>query len=80
MIIDGQQRITALMTAIAAQKVFNNEFKESRVKIAFNPFAALEYANGDSEAEFFHFHLYYNLSTIALEILLLLSCSELKSI
>lgn len=40
-IIDGQQRITALMTAIAAQKVFNNEFKESRVKIAFNPFAAL---------------------------------------
>lgn len=47
-IIDGQQRITALMTAIAAQKVFNNEFKESRVKIAFNPFAALEYANGDS--------------------------------
>ena len=53
MIIDGQQRITALMTAIAAQKVFNNEFKESRVKIAFNPFAALEYANGDSEAEMF---------------------------
>lgn len=50
-IIDGQQRITALMTAIAAQKVFNNEFKESRVKIAFNPFAALEYANGDSEAK-----------------------------
>lgn len=52
-IIDGQQRITALMTAIAAQKVFNNEFKESRVKIAFNPFAALEYANGDSEAKMF---------------------------
>ena len=52
-IIDGQQRITALMTAIAAQKVFNNEFKESRVKIAFNPFAALEYSNGDSEAEMF---------------------------
>lgn len=41
------------MTAIAAQKVFNNEFKESRVKIAFNPFAALEYANGDCEAEMF---------------------------
>lgn len=52
-IIDGQQRITALMTAIAAQKVFNNEFKESRVKIAFNPFAALEYAKGNSEAEMF---------------------------
>lgn len=52
-IIDGQQRITALMTAIAAQKVFNSDFKESRVKIAFNPFAALEYCNGDSEAEMF---------------------------
>lgn len=52
-IIDGQQRITALMTAIAAQKVFNSEFKESRVKIAFNPYAALEYLNGDTEAEIF---------------------------
>ena len=52
-IIDGQQRITALMTAVAAQKVFNSEFKESRVKIAFNPFAALDYCNGDSEAEIF---------------------------
>lgn len=52
-IIDGQQRITALMTAIAAQKVFNSEFKETRVKIAFNPFAALDYKNGDSEAEIF---------------------------
>jgi hypothetical protein len=52
-IIDGQQRITALMTAIAAQKIFNNEFKETRVKIAFNPFAALDYQNGDREAEIF---------------------------
>ena len=52
-IIDGLQRITALMTAVAAQKVFNSEFKESRIKIAFNPFAALDYCNGDSEAEMF---------------------------
>ncbi len=52
-IIDGQQRITALMTSIAAQKVFNNEFRETRIKIAFNPFAALDYLNGDSEAEIF---------------------------
>lgn len=52
-IIDGQQRITALMTAIAAQKIFNSEFKETRVKIAFNPFAALDFQNGDSEAEIF---------------------------
>lgn len=52
-VIDGQQRITALMTAIAAQKVFNGDFKECRVKIAFNPFAALDYMNGNSEAEMF---------------------------
>ncbi len=52
-IIDGQQRITALMTAIAAQKVFNSDFKECRVKIAFNPFAALDYMAGNSEAEMF---------------------------
>lgn len=52
-IIDGQQRITALMTAIAAQKIFNSEFKETRVKIAFNPFAALDFQNGVSEAEIF---------------------------
>ena len=52
-IIDGQQRITALMTSIAAQKVFNSEFRETHIKIAFNPFAALDYLNGDSEAEMF---------------------------
>lgn len=52
-IIDGQQRITALMTSIAAQTVINSDFKQSRVKIAFNPFAALDYQNGDSEAEMF---------------------------
>lgn len=52
-IIDGQQRITALMTSIAAQKVFNSEFKETRVKIAFDPFAALDYLNGNTEAEIF---------------------------
>lgn len=52
-IIDGQQRITALMTAVAARKVFNSEFKECRVKIAFDPFAALDYLKGNSEAEIF---------------------------
>lgn len=52
-IIDGQQRITALMTAVAARKVFNNEFKECRVKIAFDPFAALDYLKGNSEEEIF---------------------------
>ena len=52
-IIDGQHRITALMTAVAARKVFNNEFKECRVKIAFDPFAALDYLKGNSEEEIF---------------------------
>ena len=52
-IIDGQQRITALMAAVAARKVFNSEFKETPIKIAFNPFAALEFQNGNSEAEIF---------------------------
>ena len=52
-IIDGQQRITALMTSIAARTVFNQDFKETQVKIAFNPFAALDFINGNSEAEIF---------------------------
>ena len=52
-IIDGQQRITALMTAIASKKVFNSNFRETRVAIAFNPFAALEFLKGNSEAEIF---------------------------
>ncbi|MBR5238772.1 MAG: DUF262 domain-containing protein [Paludibacteraceae bacterium] len=52
-IIDGQQRITALMTAIAGLEIFNSEYKQARVKIAFDPFAALEYINGNSEAEIF---------------------------
>lgn len=52
-VIDGQQRITAMMTAIAARKIFNSEFQETRVKIAFNPFAALEYEEGNEEAEIF---------------------------
>ena len=52
-VIDGQQRITAMMTAIAARKIFNSEFQETRVKIAFNPFAALDYEYGNEEAEIF---------------------------
>ena len=52
-VIDGQQRITAMMTAITARKIFNSEFQETRVKIAFNPFAALEYERGNEEAEIF---------------------------
>lgn len=49
-IIDGQQRITALMTAIAGQRIINADYKECRVKIAFDPIAAF---SGDEEAEVF---------------------------
>lgn len=52
-VIDGQQRITALMTAIVAKKIFNSDFHETRVKIAFNPFAALDYERGNESAEIF---------------------------
>ncbi len=49
-LIDGQQRITALMTAIAGIPVINSEYKMARVKIAFDPFAAL---SNDKDAEIF---------------------------
>ena len=49
-LIDGQQRITALMTAIAGRDIYNEEYKLCRVKIAFNPLAALQ---GEDEAELF---------------------------
>lgn len=38
-LIDGQQRITALMTAIAGKEVLDEDFKKDRIKIAFNPLA-----------------------------------------
>lgn len=40
-LIDDQQRITALMTAVAGRTVFNSEYQEERIKIAFDPIAAL---------------------------------------
>jgi hypothetical protein len=49
-LIDGQQRITALMTAIAGMPIVNSDYKKCRVKIAFNPFAAL---SDDKDAEVF---------------------------
>lgn len=49
-IIDGQQRITALMTALKRKEIVNSKFKKERIKIAFNPFAAL---SEDSDAEIF---------------------------
>lgn len=49
-LIDGQQRVTALMTAIAGIPVVNANYKKERIKIAFNPFAAL---SDDKDAEIF---------------------------
>ena len=36
-VIDGQQRITALTAAIAGKEVINQNYKKIRIKIAFNP-------------------------------------------
>ncbi|PID82708.1 MAG: hypothetical protein CSB15_01890 [Clostridiales bacterium] len=36
-LIDGQQRITALTAAIIGQQVVNKDYKKIRIKIAFNP-------------------------------------------
>lgn len=38
-LIDGQQRITALMAAIAGKEVLDEDFNMDRIKIAFNPLA-----------------------------------------
>lgn len=40
--IDGQQRVTALMTAIAGIEIINSDFEKKRIKIAFNPLADTE--------------------------------------
>jgi hypothetical protein len=36
-LIDGQQRITALTAAIIGQRVLNNDYKEVNIQISFNP-------------------------------------------
>ena len=36
-LIDGQQRITDLMAAIAGKEVLDENFRKDRIKIAFNP-------------------------------------------
>lgn len=49
-LIDGQQRVTALMTAISGIPVTNSDYKKERIKIAFNPFEAF---SDDKDAEIF---------------------------
>lgn len=36
-LIDGQQRVTALMAAILGQEIVNNDYKKGRITISFNP-------------------------------------------
>lgn len=40
--IDGQQRVTALMTSIMGMEVINSDFEKKRIKISFNPLAIEE--------------------------------------
>lgn len=40
--IDGQQRITALMTSIIGRSVIDKDFKDKVHRISFNPYAAAE--------------------------------------
>lgn len=46
--IDGQQRVTALMTAIAGKEILDKDFKKKRIIISFNPLA-----DADAEEEIF---------------------------
>jgi len=39
LIIDGQQRLTALVSALYGIKIKDKNFKERQIKIAYNPFA-----------------------------------------
>ena len=41
-LIDGQQRVTALMTAIVGQKILTENYEEKIIRIAFNPVAKNE--------------------------------------
>lgn len=37
--IDGQQSVTAMMTALSGLEVFNADFEKKHIAIAYNPFA-----------------------------------------
>lgn len=51
-LIDGQQRVTALMAALAGEQVVNSDYKKEHVTISFDPFAALA-ATENKDAEMF---------------------------
>ena len=39
-LIDGQQRVTALMTAISGRAILTDDYEEKTIRIAFNPLSA----------------------------------------
>ncbi len=41
-LIDGQQRVTALMAALAGKQVLNEDYETKRIKIAFDPLCSSE--------------------------------------
>lgn len=41
-LIDGQQRVTALMAALAGKQVLNEDYETKRIKIAFDPLCSGE--------------------------------------
>lgn len=49
-LIDGQQRVTALMTAVSGIPITLSNYKKDRIKIAFDPFNAF---SSDQDAEIF---------------------------
>lgn len=51
-LIDGQQRITAITTALLGKKIIDADYKQTRVQIAFNPLND----DGDSGAKLFEVH------------------------
>lgn len=49
-LIDGQQRITALTASIVGQEVIGSDYKKKRIKISFNPLTEVfEVSNPDIE-------------------------------
>ena len=50
-LIDGQQRVTALMAALLGQQVVTKDYEQVRIRIAFNPLEEDEEGNGKGKFE-----------------------------
>ena len=51
-LIDGQQRVTALTAALAGKTVLNDDYESKRVKIAFNPLYEGETADPANQSDY----------------------------